>query len=136
MFPRYLRKAYVWHRQERHIMRALKFGKINHMIQNLIYGHWDAYCTKWLLWNLHSGQKTWKDCIKKLSEVFIQGFLRNFLKIWVPWSDACCRLTHKWGRLAVNFFIFRKDFENGFCYKKCSEQCPINRWKIIASKNN
>ena len=48
------------------IMLHLKYGRINHMIQNRMFGQLVVYYMRWQHKNHHFELKTWKVCIKKL----------------------------------------------------------------------
>jgi|JI102314A1RNA_FD_contig_31_2748961_length_212_multi_3_in_0_out_0_1 hypothetical protein len=39
MYQKLLKMDYYIHKQEPHIMQVLKYGKINHMMLNQIFGH-------------------------------------------------------------------------------------------------
>jgi hypothetical protein len=39
------------HKQELHIMQVRKFGKINRMIQNVIFGHMVVFCIKCVIFS-------------------------------------------------------------------------------------
>lgn len=49
MYRKLLKEEWQELKQEHHIIRVLKFGKTDHMIQNAISGHWVALSIKWLL---------------------------------------------------------------------------------------
>jgi len=73
-------------------MLVPKCGVISLMITNLIFGHWDAFCTNQSLWSPHSERKTCKDFIRKYCVAFTQRYptysqlispkLSNILSRW------------------------------------------------------
>jgi hypothetical protein len=81
MSPKSLRKVCVALKQELHTMLALKYGKINHMIKNQIYGLLDAFYMSSFALKYLSKQRTWKAYIKKLQEGYTREFPLNTLKI-------------------------------------------------------
>lgn len=66
MFPKLQNKDCFIHKLELLIMQVLKYGKINLMIVNLIFGHLDVYFMKWQHINYHSKLKVWMDYLKEL----------------------------------------------------------------------
>lgn len=54
-------------------MQVHKYGMMNHMMPNLIYGHLDVSCTSSLISSHHLEQGIWRDSSKKLQEVIILG---------------------------------------------------------------
>ena len=71
MYQKLRKKVYYTLKQELLIMQGKlliivqKYGKINHMIKNQIYGHWVVFFTNFVLLNLLLELKIWKVCTKK-----------------------------------------------------------------------
>lgn len=103
MWVRFWRRVLGIHRQEPPIMHLQKFGRISHMMLNLIYGHWDVSCMRWSHSNPHSELKTCRDCTKKYWEVIIRRFHQNShqkcIWLWDIWS----RFHPKKDQPATNF---------------------------------
>ena len=63
-------------KQVHHTMQVLKYGMINPMILNLIYGHLDVLYIKCVLYSLHSKLRIWKVYIQQLHRENLIQFLR------------------------------------------------------------
>ena len=88
-------------------MRVQKCGAINLMITNLIFGHWDAFCTNLLLWNPHSERKTCKDFIRKCCVEFTPRSPTYSQLIWLKLSNILSKWHHRWDQTATKFSICR-----------------------------
>ena len=104
MFRKLLKRDFYIHKPVLLIMPVPKFGKINLMTTNLMYGHLDVFFMKWRLSNLHSMLMTWKVYIRKLSKVIVQESPLIFHKIYQILSDVCYRWRQHLDQIAVKYF--------------------------------
>lgn len=91
MCQKWLRRVYCTHKLGRLIMLVQKFGKINLMIVNRIFGLWVVFYMKFVLWSLLLELMIWKVCIRKWREGCILKFLRILARIWAMLLELCCK---------------------------------------------
>lgn len=87
----------------RHIMHRLRYGKINRMMESLIYGLWVVCCMSCAHQFHPSEQMTCKASTKKLSKVNIHAFQTITHKKWPPLSSSCYKSTRSTDRVATNY---------------------------------
>lgn len=105
MFLKLQSQAFCRHKQGHHIMLVLKFGRINHMTTNLIFGHWVVFCTSLLLSILHLQPRIWKDCTIGYFKESILRFLRIIHLIWMLYWKVCCKLIRRRGLRVIRYYI-------------------------------
>jgi hypothetical protein len=81
MFPKLPKGEWLKQKQALHTTPVQKFGRTNHMIPNVIFGHWDVLSTNWLHLVLPSKLVISNNSTLKYKEEFFKEFQHSTLKI-------------------------------------------------------
>jgi len=66
-------------------MHLLKSGEISLMMRKVIFGVWDVFFTKCVLFDLLFLGRIWKSFLRRYAQDFLNQYLRDILQIFKTW---------------------------------------------------
>jgi hypothetical protein len=97
------------------------------MTTNLTFGLWAVFCTNSVLWNLRSGQTTWKAFTKKLFEESIPKYLLTIPKILTILLRNCSMFRLQIDLIATKYWKYPM-YRKGWTFNIFSKSTKKIRW--------